>query len=147
MEDWESPETKQLRRQAQKLESWLGIVVGILLLFVVFWSVVHIERAHSADLPKKDRFQSMGSKEEFCVYKTKLMVGVVFYLNQGTKVNEIPILWHGDETENEKKIVLGMAAEADKIWHAKKETEPKRYIDPYTFGDEQYLACMSAKNT
>jgi len=90
-----------------------------------------------------DRVQRMNAAER-CVYTAQLAVIGYHYFLEGKTRGEVPVRWHGDETQNEMNFVnvildeTFLAAERDRREH------PQAAVSEQAFGDRAYRACMSA---
>jgi len=93
-----------------------------------------------------DRISRMSASER-CVYVAQLAVAGYHYFLQGKARTEIPIHWHGDETQHEMEFVNRTLDEAFTSAEHDRRERPSERIPEQLFGDRAYRACMSADQT
>jgi hypothetical protein len=95
-------------------------------------------------LASVDRIDRMNATER-CIYTAQLSVAGYHYFLQGKARTEVPIHWHGDETQNEIDFVNFVLdatfASAERDRHEHPQQAP---LSEQSFGDRAYRACMSA---
>ena len=106
---------------------------GLVLLLVLL--LPHAARA--------DRITQMTQSEQ-CIYTAKLQVAGYYYFEQGKPREEVKILWHGDETQNEIDFVNRTLDDAY-VWLTNARNKGAELLPVQTFGDLVYEACMNGK--
>jgi hypothetical protein len=91
-----------------------------------------------------DRITQM-NQTDLCIYVAKLQVAGYYYFDQGKPRAEVPIHWHGDETENEIEFVNKTLDDAYAWLTRAKENSSGRSLSGQSFGDLVYEACMNGK--
>jgi hypothetical protein len=96
-------------------------------------------------LGSADRLTKM-TAPELCVYKAKLAVAVYSYFLQGKPRSEVPIHWHGDETENEIEFIGRTLDEVYATAEADKRDHPEGPLSEQAFGDRTFQACIAGEH-
>lgn len=122
----------------------IDVLIGSLIAAAVGLAV-NIIFANPTFAAPPDRFNSMGSMEEYCVYKTKLSVAASYFFIKDGVDHEVKIIHEGYMSDNERTIIAGIIEEARDYFKQRLAKEPTRYIDPVTFGDEIYRTCMGTR--
>ncbi len=97
-------------------------------------------------LSSADRVDRMSAAER-CVYTAQLAVAGYHYFLQGKARNEVPIHWHGDETQNEIDFVTRTLDQAFAAAERDRREQPSARVSEQVFGDRAYQACMDADRT
>jgi len=100
----------------------------------------------SPALCSADRIDRMSATER-CVYTAQLAVAGYHYFLQGKARNEVPIRWHGDETQNEMDFVNQTLDQAFAAAERDRRDQPGGHVSEEVFGDRVYRACMDADHT
>jgi hypothetical protein len=97
-------------------------------------------------LSSADRVDRMSATER-CVYTAQLAVAGYHYFLQGKARNEVPIRWHGDETQNEMDFVNQTLDQAFAAAERDRREQPGAHVSEQVFGDRAYRACVDADRT
>lgn len=90
-----------------------------------------------------DRITQM-NRSDLCIYTAKLQVAGYYYFEQGKPREEVKIVWHGDETQNEIDFVNRTLDDAYR-WLTNAKNNGAQLLPVQTFGDLVYEACMNGK--
>ncbi|MEK6209766.1 MAG: hypothetical protein AABM64_05210 [Pseudomonadota bacterium] len=90
-----------------------------------------------------DRITQM-NQSDLCIYTAKLQVAGYYYFEQGKPREEVKIVWHGDETQNEIDFVNRMLDDAY-LWLTNARNNGAELLPVQTFGDLVFEACMNGK--
>ena len=90
-----------------------------------------------------DRITQM-NQSDLCIYTAKLQVAGYYYFEQGKPREEVKIVWHGDETQNEIDFVNRTLDDAYR-WLNNTKNNGAKLIPVQAFGDLVYEACMNGK--
>jgi hypothetical protein len=90
-----------------------------------------------------DRITQM-SQSDLCIYAAKLQVAGYYYFEQGKPREEVKIVWHGDETQNEIDFINRTLDDAY-AWLTNARNNGAQLVPVQTFGDLVYEACMNGK--
>jgi hypothetical protein len=90
-----------------------------------------------------DRITQM-TQSDLCIYTAKLQVAGYYYCEQGKAREEVKIVWHGDETQNEIDFVNRTLDDAY-VWLSNARNDGAGLVPVQTFGDLVYEACMNGK--
>jgi len=90
-----------------------------------------------------DRITQM-TQSDLCIYTAKLQVAGYYYFEQGKPREEVKIVWHGDETQNEIDFVNRTLDDAY-LWLTNARNNGAEPLPVQTFGDLIYEACMNGK--
>ena len=105
------------------------------LVMLLFLLLPHTARA--------DRITQM-NQSDLCIYTAKLQVAGYYYFEQGKPREEVKVVWHGDETQNEIDFVNRTLDDAY-LWLTNARDNGAKLISVQTFGDLVYEACMNGK--
>ena len=97
----------------------------------------------STHTAQADRITQM-NRSDLCIYTAKLQVAGYYYFEQGKPREEVKIVWHGDETQNEIDFVNRTLDDAYH-WLASARNNGAELLPVQTFGDLVYEACMNGK--
>lgn len=90
-----------------------------------------------------DRITQM-TQSDLCIYTAKLQVAGYYYFEQGKPREQVKIMWHGDETQNEMDFVNRTLDDAY-LWLTNARNNGAGLLAAQTFGDLIYEACMNGK--
>jgi hypothetical protein len=94
-------------------------------------------------LSSADRVNRMTLTER-CVYTAQLSVAGYHYFLQGKARSDVPIRWHGDETQNEMDFVNQILDRAYAAAEQDRRDHPDRPVSEQAFGERAYQACIDA---
>ncbi|PWT70786.1 MAG: hypothetical protein C5B46_09215 [Proteobacteria bacterium] len=80
---------------------------------------------------------------ELCVYKAQLSVAGFHYFRKGTPRAEVPIRWHGDETQYEIEFITRTLDEAYATAEEDRREHPDKPSSEQAFGDRIYNQCVA----
>ena len=106
----------------------------------IFLALVAVLFSHAA---VADRITQM-NQSDLCIYTAKLQVAGYYYFEQGKPREEVKIVWHGDETQNEIEFVTRTLDDAY-LWLTNARNNGAGHLPVQTFGDLVYEACMNGK--
>ena len=109
--------------------------ISILLFLLVLLLLPHTVHA--------DRITQM-YQSDLCIYTSKLRVAGYYYFEQGKPREEVRIVWHGDETQNEIDFV-SRTLDDTYLWLTNGRSNGAELLPVQTFGDLVYEACMNGK--
>lgn len=89
-----------------------------------------------------DRINRMTLTER-CVYTAQLSVAGYHYFLQGKSRGEVPVRWHGDETQNEMDFVNQILDRAYAAAERDRREQPNQPVSEQAFGDRAYQSCMN----
>ena len=93
-----------------------------------------------------DRINRMTLTER-CVYTARLSVAGYHYFLQGMSRSEVPIRWHGDETQNEVDFVNQILDQAYAVAERDRRDQPNQRVSEQAFGERAYQSCMNPDRT
>ena len=93
-----------------------------------------------------DRITEM-PRTERCVYKARLSIAGYYYFIQGKPRADVPVAWHGDETEYETDFINRTLDDAYARLEALRGAEGRIKASETQFGDQIYEACMSGSES
>jgi hypothetical protein len=93
-----------------------------------------------------DRIDRMTVTER-CVYAAQLSVAGYHYFLQGKSRDQVPVYWHGDETQNEMDFVNQTLDQAFAAAERNRREQPDRAVSAQMFGDRIYQTCMDAQRS
>jgi hypothetical protein len=94
-------------------------------------------------LSNADRINRMTLTER-CVYTAQLSVAGYHYFLQGKARSDVPIRWHGDETQNEMDFVNQILDQAYATAEQDRRDQLDRPVSEQAFGQRAYQACIDA---
>jgi len=97
-------------------------------------------------LSSADRINRMTPTER-CVYTAQLSVAGYHYFLQGRSRSQVPIRWHGDETQNEMDFVNHILDQAYAAAEQDRRDQPNQPVSEQAFGERAYQSCMNAERT
>jgi hypothetical protein len=97
-------------------------------------------------LSSADRINRMTMTER-CVYTAQLSVAGYHYFLLGKPRNDVPIHWHGDETQNELDFVNQTLDQAFAAAERDRRDQPDQHLTEQAFGDRAYRTCIDAERT
>ena len=97
-------------------------------------------------LSSADRVNRMTLTER-CVYTAQLSVAGYHYFLQGKARSEVPIRWHGDETQNEMDFVNQILDQAYAAAEQDRRDRPDQLVSEPAFGERAYQSCINADRT
>jgi hypothetical protein len=93
-----------------------------------------------------DRIDHMTLTER-CVYTARLSVAGYHYFLRGMSRSEVPIRWHGDETQNEVDFVNQILDQAYAAAERDRRDQPNQPVSEQAFGERAYQSCMNPDHT
>ena len=90
-----------------------------------------------------DRITQM-NQSDLCIYTAKLQVAGYYYFEQGKPREQVKVVWHGDETQNEIDFVNRTLDDAY-LWLNNARDNAAKLIPVQAFGDLVYEACMNGR--
>ena len=84
------------------------------------------------------------TQSDLCIYTAKLQVAGYYYFEQGKPREQVKMVWHGDETQNEIEFVSRTLDDAY-LWLSSARNSGAELLPVQTFGDLVDEACMNGK--